>query len=230
MITDGDLERFDIEMPEVEVFNDTEIPSPASGIVLVNTKKAYNVAACIRAASCFQVPKVCYTGKRVAEDLAPGARIPREERMRGYASVEWGRDDGVLDNLPKDVIPVAVELRSTSISLPTFQHPEKAVYVFGPEDGHLDGKMFAQCHRHVVIPARHCLNLAAAVYVVLYDRMMKASLTAEELEYLWAEKMAILMQAESTKHLSVRPAQIKLPQTGGGTPMIKGGGGNGDRK
>ena len=29
------------------------------------------------------------------------------------------------------------------------------------------------CHRFVVIPTKHCVNLAAAVYLVLYDRQMK---------------------------------------------------------
>ena len=31
----------------------------------------------------------------------------------------------------------------------------------------------AQCHRSLVIPARHCANLSAAVYTVLYDRNAK---------------------------------------------------------
>ena len=33
--------------------------------------------------------------------------------------------------------------------------------------------MLRHCHRFVVIPTHHCVNLAAAVYMVLYDRMVK---------------------------------------------------------
>jgi hypothetical protein len=33
------------------------------------------------------------------------------------------------------VTPVAVELRPDAESLVTFEHPEEALYVFGPEDG-----------------------------------------------------------------------------------------------
>lgn len=32
-----------------------------------------------------------------------------------------------------------------------------------------------RCHRFVVIPSRSCLNLAASVNVVLYDRMVKGA-------------------------------------------------------
>jgi tRNA(Leu) C34 or U34 (ribose-2'-O)-methylase TrmL len=48
-----------------------------------------------------------------------------------------------------------------------------ALYVFGPEDGSLGRATLAQCHRFLVIPTRHCVNLSAAVYTVLYDRHAK---------------------------------------------------------
>jgi hypothetical protein len=36
-----------------------------------------------------------------------------------------------------------------------------------------EGAVLARCHRFVVIPTRHCTNLAAAVYTVHYDRHAK---------------------------------------------------------
>ena len=54
-----------------------------------------------------------------------------------------------------------------------FVYPEHALYVFGPEDGSLGRATLAQCHRFLVIPTRHCANLSAAVYTVLYDRDAK---------------------------------------------------------
>ena len=54
-----------------------------------------------------------------------------------------------------------------------FEHPERALYVFGPEDGSLGRAVLARCHRFLVIPTRHCANLSAAVYTVLYDRHAK---------------------------------------------------------
>ncbi len=68
---------------------------------------------------------------------------------------------------------MAVELRRNAESLIDFVHPEHALYVFGPEDGSLGRATLAQCHRFLVIPTRHCANLSAAVYTVLYDRHAK---------------------------------------------------------
>jgi len=70
---------------------------------------------------------------------------------------------------------VAVERRDAAESLVDFPHPDDALYVFGPEDGHVTGQWLERCHRFVCIPTANDgpLNLAAAVYVVLYDRMAK---------------------------------------------------------
>jgi len=49
--------------------------------------------------------------------------------------------------------------------------------------------MLTHCHRFIIIPSKHCLNLAAAVYLILYDRISKLGalnkqdiLTIEDLE------------------------------------------------
>ena len=68
---------------------------------------------------------------------------------------------------------MAVEVRENAESLPHFEHPENAVYVFGPEDGSLGRLTLQHCHRFVVLPTKHCLNLATAVSTVLYDREAK---------------------------------------------------------
>jgi tRNA(Leu) C34 or U34 (ribose-2'-O)-methylase TrmL len=81
------------------------------------------------------------------------------------------------DNL-KSVVPcncdvVAVELVEDSKSLIDFHHPERAFYVFGAEDQTLSDETLAWCKHRVSIPTRSCMNLAACVNVVLYDRMAK---------------------------------------------------------
>jgi tRNA(Leu) C34 or U34 (ribose-2'-O)-methylase TrmL len=62
----------------------------------------------------------------------------------------------------------------------SFEHPGDALYVFGPEDGGLPKAVRLHCHRFVFIPTHHCLNLAAAVNVVLYDRRLKRHLAGLE--------------------------------------------------
>ncbi len=76
--------------------------------------------------------------------------------------------------------PIAVEIRPDAESLVIFEHPEDALYVFGPEDGGLPKPVRLLCHRFVVIPTHHCLNLADAVNVVLYDRRLKRTLAGLE--------------------------------------------------
>lgn len=107
-------------------------------------------------------------------ELKGAKRLPREERMKGYRDVELRQFDYFLDQF-EGAVPVAVELRPNAESLVKFEHPEKALYIFGPEDGSIPQSILKECHRFVVIPTRHCVNLAAAVYIVLYDRQVKLS-------------------------------------------------------
>jgi tRNA(Leu) C34 or U34 (ribose-2'-O)-methylase TrmL len=142
-------------------------------IALIDPKFPHNVGAAVRAASCYGVGQVWFTGDRVHLVSEKRYRLPREERMRGYQEVELRHADLVFDAFARDTVPVAVELRRGAESLIDFEHPDKALYVFGPEDGSLSRPVLGLCHRFVVIPTRHCTNLAAAVYTVLYDRHAK---------------------------------------------------------
>jgi tRNA(Leu) C34 or U34 (ribose-2'-O)-methylase TrmL len=142
-------------------------------VALINPKFAHNIGTVLRACSCFNVRQLWWTGDRVPLDIDKGQRLPREERMKGYEDVEMVRDDRFFDAFGRDVTPVAVEVRPGSENLLRFEHPERALYVFGPEDGSIPKPTLMHCHRFVIIPSRHCLNLASAVYVVLYDRLIK---------------------------------------------------------
>jgi tRNA(Leu) C34 or U34 (ribose-2'-O)-methylase TrmL len=66
-----------------------------------------------------------------------------------------------------DVVPVAIELVPGSENLIEFEHPEKAVYVFGPEDGSVSQVVRRYCHRFIKIPARHCTNLSAVILTLI---------------------------------------------------------------
>ena len=153
----------------------------APSIALVNPKFARNVGAVIRVAACFGMKQVWFSGDRMNIDPTGKERIPREERIKGYANVQLIQNDMFFNQFPKDVVPVAIELKDGAEQLHTFEHPEKALYVFGPEDGSLKRDELIRCHRRVVIPTRHCLNLATAVSIVMYDRLAKRHHSGEEL-------------------------------------------------
>ncbi len=145
----------------------------APALALINPKSADNVAKVVRLASCYGIPQVWWTGTRVNLDVTGRQRLPREERMKGFRDVSMIQHDQFFDQFDADVTPVAIEVRDSSETLFEFEHPEKPLYVFGPEDGSIDGAWLGHCHRFVVIPTRHCLNLATAVATVLWDREIK---------------------------------------------------------
>jgi len=153
-------------------------------VIMFNPKYPHNVGAAVRACSCFGVNHLVFTGDRLLDELGEqskkGYRLPREERMKGYKDVNIYNDQYPFNRFSKDVTPVAVEVRNNSQPLPNFRHPRNPVYVFGPEDGSLPQIYLKHCHMFVIIPSKHCLNLAAAVNIVLYDRVAKSNYTSSD--------------------------------------------------
>ncbi len=136
---------------------------------LINPKSPANVGAVMRAAGCFGVAGVYYTGQRYAraarfqtDTKNAGLRIP----LTGVASIS--------EILPQGTRLVCVELVVGATPLPQFRHPEQAFYLFGPEDGNLTQELIDRADAVVYVPTAGCLNLAAAVNIVLYDRAAKA--------------------------------------------------------
>jgi len=149
-------------------------------VILTNPKHGHNVAGALRACSSFGVRQLWVTGQRVTEELAARRRLPREERMKAYADTELCWCDYPFEAFASGTRIVAVEVMPSATPLTWFEHPQDAVYVFGPEDGGLGQVSKRHCTDFVVIPSLHCLNLACAVNVVLADRVMKAERAGAE--------------------------------------------------
>jgi tRNA(Leu) C34 or U34 (ribose-2'-O)-methylase TrmL len=152
-------------------------------VLIIDPKYPHNVGNALRACACFGADRLAWSGNRVPDpaDWPPGARLPREERMRLYRSVDlahgsdWSEAWHLVGGASADVVPVCVERSPRAERLDEFVHPEVALYVFGPEDGGVPKGARHVCHRFVSIPTMNDgpLNLAAAVNVVLYDRLAK---------------------------------------------------------
>jgi tRNA C32,U32 (ribose-2'-O)-methylase TrmJ len=56
-------------------------------------------------------------------------------------------------------------------------HPAHALYIFGPEDGSISQSIIDRADDVVYVPTVGCMNLAASVNVLLYDRLSKAART-----------------------------------------------------
>ena len=141
-------------------------------LCLFNPKSPQNMGSILRAAGCYSVASVFYTGERYA-------------RAKGFATdtkdaglkIPVTNISNIQECVHQEQCIVVVELVEGATPLPNFEHPDNALYIFGPEDGTLPQDVIYQSHHVVYIPTKGCMNLAATVNVVLYDRMAKSPLT-----------------------------------------------------
>jgi len=143
---------------------------PTAYIGLINPKSPTNVGAVMRAAGCYQVDSVYYTGVRYDRAAKFHTDTHNTRRTIPLFGVE-----SLLNVLPTDMKLVCVELAEGATPLPYFQHPTNAFYIFGPEDGTIDQATVDRADDVVYIPTTGCMNLAATVNVVLYDRLAKST-------------------------------------------------------
>lgn len=139
-----------------------------SAIGLVRPKDVANVGSVLRAAHCYGAAMVAIQGDRTPVRSC-------QDTPQAWRHMPVLRGDDLQSLIPYGAIPVAVDLVDDAESLPFFRHPQRAFYVFGPEDGTLGRSTLDWCVKRVMVPTRACMNLAATVNVVLYDRMAKAA-------------------------------------------------------
>lgn len=141
-------------------------------IGLDNPKGPENVGSIMRAAGCYGVNSVFYTGQRYLR-----ASEFRTDTKQVHLQIPLIGVDDLQKVLPLGCVPVAIEVHPDAVPLTEYQHPERAFYIFGPEDGSLKKAITSWCADIVYIPTHGCMNLAATVNVVLYDRMLKTGVT-----------------------------------------------------
>ncbi len=79
-------------------------------------------------------------------------------------------DDVASLTLPKGCALVGVELLDEAVVLPSFKHPPRAAYVFGPERGSLSAELLERCDLTTKIPTKFSVNIGVAGAIVMYDR------------------------------------------------------------
>lgn len=154
--------------------NQTRLKKSKVSIGLVNPKTPENVSRVMRAAGNFRVDSVFYTGERYPRALERNPDIPNIRR-KVSETVPLSGVSSLIDEVAEDMKIVCVELAENAVPLPEYQHPEKALYIFGPEDGTISQQIIDRADAVVYVPTKDCLNLAATVSVVLYDRLAKSS-------------------------------------------------------
>ena len=136
-----------------------------AGVGLYYPKNDLNVGATLRACWVYGAAYLAIQGKHYR-------RAPTDTG-KSFQNLPMFEVDSLEAMVPFDTVPVAVDLLPDARPLPEYTHPRSAFYVFGPEDGTLGAKVTDFCRDVIYVPTNDCMNLAATVNVVLYDRMCK---------------------------------------------------------
>jgi tRNA(Leu) C34 or U34 (ribose-2'-O)-methylase TrmL len=136
-----------------------------SCVGLFRPKTPANVGSVIRACFNFGSAALFIQGNRYH-----GAPT---DTMKGTRHMPLVQVDDLHEIVPFNCVPVAVDLIPGATDIREYQHPERALYIFGPEDGTLGSRVTDWCRDVVFVPTRGCMNLACTVHTILFDRAMK---------------------------------------------------------
>ncbi|MFT6898219.1 MAG: tRNA(Leu) C34 or U34 (ribose-2'-O)-methylase TrmL [Paraglaciecola sp.] len=139
-------------------------------LCLLNPKSPQNMGSILRAAGCYGVQDIFYTGSRYDKARAFSTDTKNAARNIPVNNIDFPAPSA-------DSVMVAIELVEGAQPLPHFSHPAKAYYIFGPEDGSIEQGILDRCQHIVYVPTEGCMNLAATVNVLLYDRLAKSAAT-----------------------------------------------------
>ena len=137
------------------------------GIGVEGISKAMNVGSIMRSAHAFGASFVFTVGALYKE--SEGGKSDTSDAPEHLPLYEF--DDMESLRLPKGCALVGVELIDTAADLPSFRHPRRCAYVFGPERGSLSPDLLALCDHTVKIPTQFCVNVGIAAAIVMYDRV-----------------------------------------------------------
>lgn len=170
-----------VEMPSAELACEQTLDASAVFIGLVNPKTPVNVGGIMRASGCYGVDGVFYTGRRYELAARSGAVQYHVDTKDAGERIPLIGVTSLLAAIPADTQLICVDLVVGATPLPDFVHPVKAFYVFGPEDGTIGQEIIDKADAVVYVPTVGCMNLAASVNVLLYDRLAKSHREAASL-------------------------------------------------
>lgn len=139
-------------------------------IALDNPKTPANVGSAVRACGVYGASHLFYTGQRYKK-----AKSFVTDPAKYHRHIPVIHTDDLYKSIPIDCVPVAVELTDNAKNIINYVHPERAFYIFGPEDGNVRNQVIDFCRDVIYVPTNGCMNLAATVNVVLYDRLCKST-------------------------------------------------------
>jgi len=138
------------------------------GIGVEGISKQMNVGSLLRSAHAFGASFVFTVA--AAYERHEGSLSDTSDAMRHLPFYSFPDVESMV--LPEGCPLVGVELLDEAVGLPSFHHPKRAAYVFGPERGRLSAALVGCCAHVVRIPTRFSLNVGMAGAIVMYDRLV----------------------------------------------------------
>jgi tRNA G18 (ribose-2'-O)-methylase SpoU len=137
-------------------------------IGILRGKTVENVGTLWRSAFQLGAAGIFTVGQRYRAQASDTVRASRHVPLREFADF-----DAFLASMPNGAQLVGVEMGGRS--LPTFTHPDRAVYLLGSEDSGLSQAVMTRCHHVISLPAlrTESYNVAVAGSLVMYDRNTK---------------------------------------------------------
>ena len=142
------------------------------GIGVERSKCEANVGTLWRSAYSLGASYIFTIGHRYGRQSTDTTQAWKHIPLLEYADAE-----DFLTHRPLDSQLVGIEICERAQSLERFEHPERAVYILGPEDGSLSERLQMVCQSIVSFSSRYCLNVAAAGTIGMYDRQTKLGAT-----------------------------------------------------
>lgn len=138
------------------------------GIGIENTKTKANIGTLWRSAYGLGAAFIFVIGERYKKQASDTVKAMRHIPMYHYDNFEQ-----FYDHMPKDCQLIGVELHEKARELSGYGHPERAIYLLGAEDSGLSKRALEKCHSIIQFESKHCLNVAVAGSIIMYDRQSK---------------------------------------------------------
>jgi len=127
-----------------------------------------NFASIARLCSCYGVSSLIIKGVRYKHS--------KQDTTKFYKHNSIINVDDLIESKPVGLIPVAVEITDDAECLANYRHYENSYYILGNESSGIPHEVIKKCKDVIRIPTKHCLNVAMAASVVMYDRILKGKI------------------------------------------------------
>jgi tRNA G18 (ribose-2'-O)-methylase SpoU len=138
------------------------------GIGIYRPRKEVNLGTLWRSAHAFGASFIFTIGARYQVQASDTTKAHRH--VPYFPLLDLGQ---FFNFIPYGCQLVGVEIVDQARDIKNFVHPERCIYILGPENGSLGKIVLHKCQHVIKIDSRFCLNVSTTGSIVMYDRIIK---------------------------------------------------------